>query len=72
MRISLEVHETIQLDDSNIIVEITRVELRVDGDAQGIKLNVCKELTIIVDIPLTQPDPDLLWPEVLDTMCGGE
>ena len=56
MRISLEVHETIQLNDSNIIVEITKVELRVDSD----------------DIPLTQPDPDLLWPEMLDAVRGGE
>ena len=69
---SRKVHKTIQLDDGDIIVQIAGVKLRVDGDAQHIKFNVWEELAVIVDIPLAQPDPDLLWPELLDAMCCSE
>ena len=68
MRISLKVNKTIKLDDSNIIIEVTRVELRMNVDAKTIHLNIWIKLAVIVDIPLPQPDPQLLRSVLLDTM----
>ena len=54
--VPLEVQEAVQLDDGNVVVEISRVEIRVDGDGQDIKLNVGVEFTVIVHIPFAQSD----------------
>ena len=70
MRIPLEIHKTIQFDDCNVIIKVARVELGMDIDAQNIHLDVRIELAVIVDIPLAEPYPQLLWPVLLYTMSG--
>ena len=52
VRVSCKVNKTIQLDDSNIIVQIARVKLRMYVDAQRFKLNIWVKLAVIVYIPL--------------------
>ena len=54
--VPLEVHEAVQLDNGNVVVEISRIEIRVDGDGEDIKLNIGVEFTVIVHIPFSQPD----------------
>ena len=54
--VPLEVQEAVQLDDGNVVVEISRIEIRMDGDGQDIKLNVGVEFTVIVHIPFSQTD----------------
>ena len=47
-----KVHQTVNLDDSQVIVEVARVVLGVDVHAKHIKLDVGEELTVIIDVPL--------------------
>ena len=54
--VPLKVQEAVQLDDGNVVVEISRIEIRMDGDGQDIKLNVGVEFAVIVHIPLSQTD----------------
>ena len=54
--VPLEVQEAVQLDDGNVVVEISRIEIRVDGDGQDIKLDVGVEFAVIVHIPFSQTD----------------
>ena len=56
MGVPLEVQEAVQLDDGDVVVEISRIEIRVDGDGQDIKLNVGVEFAVIVHIPFSQTD----------------
>ena len=56
MGVPLEVQEAVQLDDGNVVVEISRIEIRMDGDGQYIKLNVGVEFTVVVHIPFSQTD----------------
>ena len=55
VRILLEVHNTIQLDHSNVIVEVARMELWMIVDTEHIHLHVCVGLGVTVNIPLSQP-----------------
>lgn len=70
--IALEVHMAVQFDESNVIVEVARVVLGMDVDGQNVHLDIWVELDIIVDIPLPEPDAELLWAVPLDTVGGGE
>ena len=70
MRVLLEVETAVQLDDSNVIVEVARVELRVVLDLQDVHLHVGVELGVAVDIPLAQPHPELLRSELVDAVSG--
>ena len=72
MWVSLEVHKTIQFDDCYVIVEIARIKLRMNVDAENVELYVGIELTIIVDIPLPKSYPKLFWSVLLYTMSGGQ
>ena len=56
MRVPLEVEETVEFDDGNVVVQIAGVEVRVDGDGQDVQLNVGVELTVIVHVPFSQSD----------------
>ena len=56
MRVPLEVEEAVEFDDGNVVVEIARVEVGVDGDGQDVQLNVGVELTVIVHVPFSQSD----------------
>ena len=56
MRVPLEVEEAIKFDDGDVVVQIARVEVRVDGDGQDVQLNVGVELTVIVHVPFSQSD----------------
>ena len=70
MRVLLEVETAVQFDDSNVIVEVARVELRVVLDLQDVHLHVGVELGVAVDIPLAQPDSELLGSELVDAVGG--
>ena len=65
-----KVHQTVNLDDSQVIVEVAGVVLGVDVHAKHVKLNVGEELAVIVDIPLPEPDPQLLRPVLLDAVSS--
>ena len=54
--VPLEVQEAVQLDDGNVVVEISRIEIRMDGDGQDVQLDVGVELTVIVHVPFSQSD----------------
>ena len=56
MRVPLEVKETVEFDDGNVVVQIAGVKVRVDGDGQDVQLNVGVELTVIVHVPFSQSD----------------
>ena len=56
MRVPLEVEEAVEFDDGNVVVEIARVKVRVDGDGQDVQLNVGVELAVIVHVPFSQSD----------------
>ena len=56
MGVPLEVEETVEFDDGNVVVQIAGVEVRVDGDGQDVQLNVGVELTVIVHVPFSQSD----------------
>ena len=56
MRVPLEVEETVELDDGNVVVEIARIEVRVDRDGQDVQLNVGVKLAVIVHVPFSQSD----------------
>ena len=56
MRVPLEVEETVEFDDGNVVVQISGVEVRVDGDGQDVQLNVGVELAVIVHVPFSQSD----------------
>ena len=64
MRVAEEVDEAVDLDDGNVVVENARGELRVHLDAEHVQLDVGVELGVVVDVPLTQPDPQLFGPAV--------
>ena len=68
MRIPLKINKAINFNDSNIIIKIARVKLRMNVNAETIHLNIWVELAVIVNIPLSQPDPQLFWSVLLDTM----
>lgn len=70
--VPLEVNISVQLDDGDVIVEISGVELGVDGDTQYIQLNVRVELTVVVHVPFSQSNPDFLRSVLPDAVCGGE
>ena len=56
MRVPLEVEESVEFDDGNVVVQIAGVEVGVDGDGQDVQLNVGVELTVIVHVPFSQSD----------------
>merc|ERR1719412_825587 len=66
--VPLEVQEAVQLDDGDVVVQVSRIELRVDGDGEDVELNVGVELAVVVDIPLAEADPELLWAVLLDAV----
>ena len=68
MRILLEVHQAIHLDNSEIVVQIPCVEIRMIFDLQNIHFNVWIKLAVIMDIPLPQPDSQLLRSELVDAV----
>ena len=70
MGILLEVQTTVQLDDSNVIVEVARMELWVILDLQDIHFHIGVRLCVTVDIPLPQPHSQLLRSELVDAVCG--
>ena len=72
MRMLLEVHQPIHLDNSQVIVEVASVKVWMVFDVQNIHLQVRVELIIIVNIPLPQPHPELLWPVLVDAVSGCE
>ena len=45
-----KVHKAVNLDHGKVIVEVTRVVVRVNLHAEDIKLHVGEELTVILSI----------------------
>ena len=70
MGVLLEVQAAVQLDDGNVVVEVTRVELRVIFDLQDVHLHVGEGLGVAVDVPLPQPHSELLRAELVDAVGG--
>ena len=70
MGVGGEVHGAVQLDDGNVVVEVTRVELRVVFDLQDVHLHVGEGLGVAVHVPLPQPHSELLRPELVDAVGG--
>ena len=70
MRVLLEVQTAVQLDQSNVVVEVTGVELRVVFDLQDVHLHVGEGLVVAVHIPLPQPHSELLRAELVDAVRG--
>ena len=66
----LEVQTAVQFYQSNVVVEITGVELRVVFDLQDVHLHVGEGLVVAVHIPLPQPHSELLRPELVDAVRG--
>ena len=66
----LEVQAAVQLDDGDVVVEVTRVELRVVFDLQDVHLHVGEWLGVAVHVPLPQPHSELLRPELVDAVGG--
>ena len=48
---------SVEPDDGDVIVEVTRVELLVEEDVGGVVLHVGVELGIVVHVPLAESDP---------------
>ena len=65
-----KVHQTVNLNNCQVVVEVAGVVLRVDVHAKHVKLDVGEELAVVVDIPLPEPDPQLLRPVLLDTVSS--
>ena len=70
MGIFLKVHQAVHLDNSQVIVKIAGVKVRMILNIQNIHLNIWVELTVIVYIPLPQPNPELLWPVLVNAVGG--
>ena len=60
MRVPQEVDEAVQLEDRDVVVEVAGGVLRVDLDRQHVQLQVGVELRVVVHVPLTQSNPQLL------------
>jgi hypothetical protein len=58
--LSLQINRSDQLDDGKIVEEGSSIELGVNGDARNISLNVGVELDIVVDVPFSKTDTQLL------------
>merc|ERR1719219_2993440 len=67
-----EINEAVNLYDSQVVVEVAGVVLGVDLHLQHVELNVGEELAVVVDVPLAQPDPELLRPVLLDAVSRCE
>ena len=63
MWVTLEIYDTIQLYDGDIVVQVARRVLRVGLDVQHVELNVGVELAVVVDVPLSYSDTQLLRPD---------
>merc|ERR1712115_220802 len=72
VRVSGKINEPVQSYDSKVVVEVAWVVLRVHLHVEHVELNVGEELTVVVDIPLTQSDPELLRPVLLDAVGSSE
>ena len=53
----IEIDESCQPDERDVVVEISRVELLVAEDVGGVELDVGVELRVIVHVPLAETDP---------------
>jgi hypothetical protein len=58
--LSLQINRSDQLDDGKIVEEGSSIELGVNGNARNISLNVGVELDIVVDVPFSKTDTQLL------------
>ena len=58
-----KVHEAINSDHGEVIVQVAGVVVGVYLHAQDVKLHVGEELAVVVHVPLAQPHPELLWPD---------
>ena len=54
----IEIDESCQSDESDVVVEIPRVELLVAEDVAGVELNVGVELGVVVHVPLAEANPE--------------
>jgi len=70
--ISGKVNKTIQLNDRNVVVQVTRIVFWMNLHVKNIELNVGEELAVVVDVPLAQPHPELLRPVLLDTVSSSQ
>ena len=68
MCVASKVDESVNLDHGDVVVEVAGVVVGVGLHAQHVKLDVGEELAVIVDIPLPEPDPQLLRPVLLDAV----
>ena len=68
----LEVKDAVQLDHSNVVVEVTSVELWVILDIEHIHLHIGVGLRVAVNVPLAQSHPELLRSELVDAVSGRE
>ena len=72
VRIPGEVHVPVQSDHGNVIVQVARIKVLVDEDVRGVEFNVSVKLRIVVHVPFTQSNSQVLGLVVLDTVGRGE
>ena len=72
MGMLLKVHQPIHLDNSKVIVKVPSVEVWMILDVENIHLQVGVELAVIMDVPLPQPDPELLGSVLVDAVGGSQ
>jgi len=58
--LSLQVNRPDQLDDSKIVEQSAGIKFRVDCDTGNISFDVRVELNIVVDVPFSQANSELL------------
>ena len=68
MRVPQEVDEPVQLEDSNIVVEVAGRVLGVDLDGEHVQLQVRIELGVVVHVPLSQSHAELLGSSTKSSM----
>lgn len=63
-----KVDESFECDDGEVVKEISSVEFGMEGDPSDVPFDMGVEFGLMVHIPLSQSNPDVLRRMTLDAM----